>query len=533
MCRSCHRKQHDGKAELISIARIIADPQTEASLGVAKSHKNSDLMYVEFILCHADANENQDEFLTEDLKDSYSTAINKPINWGHTTINIGTIFSSKYIDVNNLSEADKTYYAPIDPLEKDFVMCQAAIWEYKHPYEAKIMRDRHASGSLMFSMENKFGKALCSKCEKVFASAYEYCDHLNNRRKTKDTTRKFQESNFVGAGVVVNPADKLAGTLALAADQDFDWISELANAKTLQDLDIKSDIIPYLLWREGIEMRKIDLPTTVIDTFSALDGVVCADDINRVFPIDSPENITNSAKFLLNETLTFYSNEEKLYVMEKLAKAAKNISLDITEFVKEPNGGNDNMVDKNSPEFKEALAAAVAEEMNKLQGNTDLKAAQEAKADADKIIAELKTKFEEIKIGKEKAEADFKSFQENIEKEKLASARFTTLSEAGFAFKDNADKVKTHIASMSDDEFTAYVSMLEEAVVAKTAMTPEEMKKMMEEKKLAADKLAADKKKAAKADDDPVVASNVAIANKVDEIKPTTSAFDEVLGLCR
>ena len=391
------------------------------------------------------------------------------------------------------------------------------------------MRDRHAKGSLYFSMENKFQKAVCSKCNNAFSSVYDYCEHLNNRRKTKDSTRVFQGSNFVGAGVVVQPADKLAGTLALAEDSEFYWISEIANAKSFQQLDIKTDVIPYLLWREGIEMRKFDLPTTILDEYSALDGIACADDVNRVFPIDSEANIKNSAQFLLNNSLNFYTNEEKLYVTEKLAKAAKNISLDITELIDNPNGGIDNMIDKNSPEFKEAVAAEVAAEMKKLESSTELKQVQEAKADAEKLIAELKDQISKIELGKKEAETALATYKGEIEKEKVASARFAKLTEAGFAFAKNADKVKAQIGNMSDEEFASYVEMLEEASAAKNPMT-EEMKKMMEEKKAAEDK----KKKEAKAEEDIVTASNkTAIANKIEDSNASTSALDEVLALCK
>jgi hypothetical protein len=278
-------------------------------------------------------------------------------------------------------------------------------------------------------------------------------------------------------------------------------------------------------------MKKIDLPTTISDTYSALDGIVCADDVNRVFPIDSEENIKASAQFLLNDSLTFYTNDEKLYVMEKLAKAAKNISLDITELIENPNGGNNNMIDKNSPEFVEAVAAAVAVEINKLESKTELKQAQEAQADAEKIIAELKKQIDAMTIGKEKAEADFKSFQDKIEKEKIASTRFEKLTVAGFAFAKNADKVKAQIANMTEEEFASYVEMLDEAAAAKNPMTPEMIKKMEDEKKLEDEKKKKDKKDA-KADADPVTASAVAIANKIENEKGVTSAFDEVLALC-
>lgn len=249
LCRSCHRKLHDGGGEQVvsSAARIIDDPQNELSKAIAKNHKNSDLMYVEYILCHADVNANKDRFVSDDLSESAETAINKPINWEHKDKNIGVIYESRFIEIEKLSEKDKNYFASFDPLEKDFVVCRAAIWEYKHPIEARIMRERAEANKLYFSMENNFGKSSCSVCNEVFDSVFDYCDHLLTRNRGGNAERIFIDSNFIGAAIVRNPADDKAVTLALANKENKkEFLYNILNTKILENFSI-ADIISYII----------------------------------------------------------------------------------------------------------------------------------------------------------------------------------------------------------------------------------------------------------------------------------------------
>lgn len=537
LCRSCHRKMHDGgsHASIVSTAcRIIEDPKSDASLAIAKSHKNSDLMYVEFILCHADKNGNQDEFTTADLKDSYDTAINKPINWAHTNRNIGVIFEAKYIGVNDISEADKKYYGEIDPIEKDFVVCQAAIWEYKNPTEAKIMRERQANGKLYFSMENKFGKAICSKCQQAFASAYDYCDHLLTRIQTKSVTRIFQDSNMVGAGVVQIPADEGAGTLALAELQEGKlFLSNLAYAKCFSDLDINNDVIPYLLWREGVKMRELDIPKDIVDGFGG-DNTSFADDVNNVFPLDTEDNIVKTASYVLNNKLEFYTPEEKLYVVERLANAARELDINLTESINTPEGGIETMaIDRNAPEFKEELAKALNEELSKIEAKSSTKVIETELAEAKKLVEKLTSDLETATKATEKATAEYNTYKNEIESAKLAETRFTQLSEAGLVVEEAIEEYKKGLSKMDEVSFATLLKSVSNSVTAaKAAMTAEEKKKM--EEKMAAEKAKKGEKPAkASKETDPVIESNVALANKVEDGEPEKDIFDIVLAGCK
>ena len=543
MCRSCHRKMHakknGGKGSLESQhiystgARIIEDPKTPESLAIANAHKNSDLMFIEFILCHVDKNENQDEFLEDDLKASASTAIHKPLNWEHIeTNNIGTIYESTYVSIKDLEESAKAYYEGIDPLTTDFVVVKACVWEYKYPREARIMRTRHAEGKLFFSMENLMEKAKCSECEEVFGSRFDYCDHLLTRRQTKESTRQFINSNFVGAGCVKVPADHGAGTLAIARFLNSEVsFSKFMASKVMSNIDIETAIIPYIVKARDSEMtieKKQVIPsefTKASKDLEELKDVAFADETNRLFPLDTVEHTETSADEILNGDLDFYSNNEKLIVVEKLAKALNDFDLEITHYIDDNQGGNQEMtIDKNSPEFKDAVKAAVAEAIKEIESGEKFNELEEKLTVANASIDTLKSEVETEKGAKDKAEADFQDYKDKAEQEKKANARLASLEEKGLSFEDNKEFVANLAATASDEDFEKFTSTLvelNEAAEAKfTKKGEEEEEKKPGEKELTPEekKKLKEKEKAKAGKKDPVEESKeVAIASKTDD----------------
>jgi len=555
MCRSCHRKMHakknGGKGSLESnivistAARIIQNPKSENSEAIANKHQNSDIMYVEFILCHADANDNQDRFTSEDMSQSYKTIINKPLNWEHKSkYNIGTHFDSKFVSIAELSEEEKAYYGEIDPLKYDFIVVQAAIWEYKFPEEARIMREREAEKTLTFSMENYFEFAKCSTCGEEWAigRAFDYCDHMLTRRQDKKTDRIFINSNFVGSATTKTPADKDSKSLALAAIKSKKSIfSGILSCKVLSQMDIEKEIIPYIV-KAGSNCMKINKLETIPKDFQhevELHAEAFADETNKLFPIDCPENVVLSAEIALShEDMRVYSFSEKLHIIEKIAIAANEYDINLGDHFEVEDRGENPMIDTNSPEFKQAVSVAIAEQLKKIEDGTKVAELETTLAEANTSVAtvtkELETSKEELKA---KA-AEFDEFKLNLSKKEQAEARWNTLVEKGFTFEKTADRVKNAIAEMDDDQFDSYVEVLAEAVFKKKEDKPSEEKELSDEEKK---KLEDDKKKKekAKASVDPVEESNkTAIANKSDDGAASASAetasdmiFKEVLGL--
>jgi 5-methylcytosine-specific restriction endonuclease McrA len=242
MCRSCHRKMHakrnGGKGTMenyvdILVKGTVFDP-TDSDQAKA-GDQNKDLMHVKFELCHTGANKNHDGFVNEEMKQGHETARKKPLNWEHTTENIGVIYDTEYVEKDN--EAT--------------IIAKAAVWKHKHPERARVVSERYADSGLFFSMETYFQSAKCSVCEETFSSSLDYCDHLNNRMQVNaGTTRWLLGLNFVGAGVVRNPADVKSVGLAIASRQhNFGMLAKAIGHFKL-DPSI-SDWVKFLQMRGG------------------------------------------------------------------------------------------------------------------------------------------------------------------------------------------------------------------------------------------------------------------------------------------
>jgi len=195
-------------------------------------------------------------------------------------------------------------------------------------------------------------------------------------------------------------------------------------------------------------------------------------------------------------------------------------------------------IDKNSPEFKEALAEAVQLEINKIESGEKLKDLEEKISQANADKEELTNKVSEAEKAVAEKEKEFTEYKAEIQAKETALARWNSLVEKGFDFGEKEKDVKDAIAKMNDESFDFYLNSLvmtkeaEAKKVVKPAdqnqdmknLTPEQKKKLEEEKK----------KKMAKAsndDKDPVVESDVALANKVDndKVKEKFTAIDKVV----
>jgi hypothetical protein len=194
---------------------IVDKPDTEASDVIASAHKQKDLMYVKFELCHANVNRNKDEFLPEDLKSAYQTAVAKPITWEHTNEIIGHIYESEYVEAPTQASSD------VDT-NTDKIVCSGVIYKYRFPTRAREMKSRFEEDKAFFSMETYFEKAECSECGEQFHPDGPYCEHLKNRfNGNSKASRRLRTPHFAGAGSVKRPADD-AKMLTIASHKTFD-----------------------------------------------------------------------------------------------------------------------------------------------------------------------------------------------------------------------------------------------------------------------------------------------------------------------
>ena len=440
---------------LSSFAQVADSPFDEAGKAYAASEKNYDLMHARFILCHADKNANLDEFEDEELKQSYSTIINKPLNTSHTDKNIGVVYSSEYIDVSELTDAQRDSYIGID-LDKDFIVCNAAVWKYKHEKESEKMKKKAAKGQLRFSMEVLYSSIKCSVCNAVFAAKEKsVCEHMATRKKT-GAGRKLLGTNFIGVAEVDNPADKKATSLAIAQEHGLNRLPDVLFTKVFANIQEPQQIIPYAYSDSEVELRKIELG----EAFAYNGDETCADETNKYFPIGSKESVLSSVKSFFDNDLTDYQPMEKVAIALNLIQAANDYEVDIKEYTEK--GVHAMPIDKNSEEFKKALAEEVKIQVDKLSEKTDvadLTAQNLALASEKQAVSdELKTANDELT----KVQAEFASFKQGVEKEKTIAARLVTIKAELGDIKLEPAELES-LASIDDNAFNVYLTILKKA----------------------------------------------------------------------
>jgi len=250
-------------------------------------------------------------------------------------------------------------------------------------------------------------------------------------------------------------------------------------------------------------IRNIEIPSKFVNDLD-IENEGFADDINRVFPIDNLQNIQNSLTLALNDELSFYTPEEKLIIIERLSKAAKSYDLEIDQYI--DNGGT--MLDKNSQEFKDALAEAVNEELKKLDNDSNLKELDTKVSDLEKKLAESVASIETLTKEKTDLQKSFDDYKSGIERDKLAEARMKDLQTKGFTFEKNADSIRQKVMDMDESSYANFIDILSES---------RELGKKSE------------KKEGHK--EDPVKGSDQAIANTVEDgqKKEEFPGFDNLL----
>lgn len=255
-------------------------------------------------------------------------------------------------------------------------------------------------------------------------------------------------------------------------------------------------------------MKQIEIPKIYRKELLDLPNEAFADDKNRVFPLDNFINIEESATNILNNELSFYDKDEKIYILERLANAAKEYDINLKSYIIE--GGKESMsVDKNSAEFKQALAEALDIEIKKVESGEELEALKKQVSDATLEIKNLGSEIENTKNLKEKVSTEFDLYKQSIEIGKLAEARLQDLTDKGFDFKDNAKYIKSAIARMSQNSFEGFLSILTETFNMGKASI--DVKKDKEDK------------------EDPVKGSKEAIASKVEDDNEKSSVVDDCL----
>jgi hypothetical protein len=235
-------KQKPSEVEISDIEILDEDSINSSAFAKASLQKQPDLLYVRFKMVHEGGNKNMDFFRKDFLEAAYDTPVLKFIDWEHGEKSIGTLYHTEFVDADKDAKA-----ASKDDLSH--IIAEGVIWKFKYKDEARRMIKRHKDGNLSFSMEAYFSEAECSKCGSVFAADThtedDYCDCLKNRSSTpanasdqEPVFRILRGFIFGGVGVVEDPADIDAGSLAMAKQKEVTRLADEIKL-TKAELDAK------------------------------------------------------------------------------------------------------------------------------------------------------------------------------------------------------------------------------------------------------------------------------------------------------
>jgi len=216
-----------------------------------------------------------------------------------------------------------------------------------------------------------------------------------------------------------------------------------------------------------------------------------ADDVNRLFPIKDSEDVVEAFEVMRNIPYNGYSDAEKLYMLDRICKAAIENKVNLEDLIEEVSPGGKTMIDINSAEFKEAVAKDVKIQVDAMMSDLadkDKRAA--ARQEYENKIKELlgasekATKdLEILKAEKEKIDQEFVDYKKTVESQAKIQERISALKAGGLELEDWKETEEA-VADMSDKAFNLYKNQLTESIKAqKQMMSDEEKKKMMEEQK--------------------------------------------------
>lgn len=157
--------------------------------------------FIAYIAVTEGKNRNGAIFTKEEMEKSYKTLINTQVNWEHAEeLHVGINAYSKMTEYNG----------------KPAIMVLAKfIRGYGYSSYVREIEERHMGGTLRFSMECYAQAITCEKCNGRFGIYDEVCEHIK-----AGAGRILNEIQFVGTGVVTNPADKKAKSFALASEEN-------------------------------------------------------------------------------------------------------------------------------------------------------------------------------------------------------------------------------------------------------------------------------------------------------------------------
>jgi len=166
--------------------------------GISKRGKRD--FYIAYYAVTEGKNGNNAIFTKDELESSHESFRGTQVNWNHE--------STEFCGTNIYTKMT-TYKG------KSAILVLAKFTRGYPAYEyVREIEERHMGGTLRFSMECWYDTVTCEKCSEKFSMSDSWCEHLYN-----GAGRILGGVEFMGSGVVVNPADKNAKSIALAKEE--------------------------------------------------------------------------------------------------------------------------------------------------------------------------------------------------------------------------------------------------------------------------------------------------------------------------
>lgn len=257
------------------------------------------------------------------------------------------------------------------------------------------------------------------------------------------------------------------------------------------------------------QIKKIEITDDLLQfTDANLENEDFADNVNRLFPIKDSEDVVVAFEVMRNIPYNGYTEAEKLYMLDRVCKAAVMNNVNLEDLIEEVSPGGKTMIDTTSQEFREAVAKEVLAQteqiMSDLADKDKRAAAKKEYEDQIKQLlgaSEKATKnLEVLKAEKEKVEQEFNDYKKTVETKAKIQERISALKSIGLELESWVETEEA-VADMSDKAFTLYKDQLSKAIDYKKK---EDEKKMEDDKKMKEEE---DKKKKAKASTDIVTES--------------------------
>ena len=397
----------------VMTANQVLGSSFDGAKSFAASEKyRKDLMFIHFIMFHEGANQNGDYFTREEIENSYSTFVGKPITWEHGQPYIGFI-------------TDSVLVKPKDGLDDRWhVECMGVIWKTRYPQEAIEISYGYSYQAYRMSVEMYFAdekymlgedlENLIEPEDAMLMGLEKGCQY-----KGKMVYRVLFGCHGGGVGVVQVPADEDARILAVAKKEED----------------------------EADRHSSVCIPVSVLESAMAAMSL---------------EDVAEEKQTCAKEVSDVMAKEDKILVPDGTIEVAEELRVEEVQEQEAQEPVPETPEAPENPETPDVPEEAQEDET-------------EASGDFEKEIEELRATIKEqndviagLKKDLDKAVKQYNQLQAKYEKEEqerklneLAASRLNDLADAGVKItEDNKESLFASLKGMEKDAYDSFKNLL-------------------------------------------------------------------------